>query len=188
MHPSAASRLLRLSELESGAFVMKPLVDGAAADHCSPLPRLPMSLAQWLSALGERFWEQQRGACLAAVLMVDPSRKRWIPVIPTQRCGRRRPRWRLRHQDLITEDAATRVAGSFQTLCSPTLSSVADAVPEYDGIHLVQRQDHGSADERDLLIFLRVGGDTQLATPAAILTDDLRDTLQRNAERMQVSR
>src|SRR6476469_537236 len=36
----------------------------------APLPRLPLTLAQWLIALGERFREK-RQACLTVLLMLD---------------------------------------------------------------------------------------------------------------------
>ena len=145
-----------------------------------------MSLVAWLSALGEQFW-RERSACLAAALLLDPHTRWWVPVLPYQRCGRRRARWSPTVADFAAEPVGLRLAGSFQTLTASDLFTAAAAVPRFDGVHVVEQRAGGRRPRHSWLFVRSNGGEAELlADPAAVLTDDVQAALREAADRLQV--
>ena len=149
-----------------------------------PLPRLPLSLAAWLSALATRF-RRRRGDCLGVMLMLDVSTRRWVPLLPTQRCGRHWVGWSTRDEDFVDLPPHLWIGGSFQTLASDDPIDAADAVPSFDGVHLLnwRTTSHGRS-RAAAWIFVRAAGEVGLADAANVLVDDLADTLRRHAHRL----
>jgi hypothetical protein len=180
------TRLIRLVPGDAGLMVTAAGGrDADAAFDPVVLPRLPLTLAHWLSAFGEMFW-QERSACLAVALLLDVTTRRWAAVPPTQRCGRRRSRWSLRAADFGQEPVWMRLAGSFATVGSEDLFEAARSVPMFDGLHLIQLQTPRKGEERGLAVFLRFEGEARVANPANVVSDDLRDVLRRYASRLRL--
>ena len=148
-----------------------------------PIPRLPLSLAQWLSALGELF-RRERSACLAVALLLDARSRRWVPVLPHQQCGRRRSRWSPDDADFLSEPPDLLLAGSYQTLAPGDPFDAAAVVPPFDGLHFVEQRRPNTGRGRRSFAFLRFQDEPHFADPATVLVDDLSDTLRRHAQRL----
>jgi hypothetical protein len=108
-------------------------------------------------------------------------------VLPTQRCGRRRSRWRLHPGDFAKEPSHLRLGGSFQTLlCRYDVVAAARRMPSFDGVHLVALRPRSACNSlHSPLVFLRYTGEPHLADPSGAIVDDLDDTLLRNAARLR---
>ena len=176
-----AARRVVLVE-SGGGLRIRPVASEQSFEAC-PLPHLPLSFVNQLLGLGALFWEERR-ACIAAVLMLDRLTRVWLPVPPTQRCGRDKSRFRLLDSDYAHLPPHLLIGGSFQTLASASLFRAADVLPDFDGIHLAARIARRKRPEA--FVFIRCAGETHLADPAAVFCDDLRTMLRRYGERLRV--
>src|SRR4051812_43022528 len=89
-----ADRLVRLTTDAAGHVLVNPAGEGVSPPGVEPfpLPRLPLGVLHWCSAVAALARARHR-ACLAVVLLLDPELRRWVPTLPTQACSRRGVRW-----------------------------------------------------------------------------------------------
>jgi len=162
-------------------LLVSPRAPGGVQFSPFPLPRLPLSLVRWSGAVADLYWREER-ACMALVLLLEPTTGRWLAIPPSQRCDRHRPHWRLRERDFSDLPPQILTCGSFQTAAAADVFAAARCVRAYDGVHLIQQPGGG---DRLAWIFLTCdGGEALLAHPVAVLVDDVEDTLRRYAHRL----
>lgn len=181
------TRFIRLVPQGAGMLVV-PLGDSPSATAFPsrlPLPHVPISFAHWLHAIGELF-RRDRFACLTVALLLDVRTGRWVPVLPDQHCGRVQSRWSPDDADFLSESPDLLLAGSFQTLGPGDPFEAAASVPPFDGLHFVEQRRPTTGRSRTSLAFLRFRDETHFADPAAVLVDDLSDTLRRYVHRLKV--
>ncbi|HYE19756.1 MAG TPA: hypothetical protein VEA69_15000 [Tepidisphaeraceae bacterium] len=153
------------------------------------MPRVPLSLLAWCAAVGEAVWRRHR-ACVALALLLDCEARRWVspPLIPHQRCGRRRVTWSLEGPDSAGLPARLRAGGSFQCLPPGDPFSVHRAVPRFGGVHAVAQRPGRHRPSGGTLFFLRTDatGDAALADPAGTTGDDVDAALREAAGRLVI--
>jgi hypothetical protein len=180
MSPSRQIRLaqagprLHITSLDPGIIIPRPLV----------LPRLPLSLVRWCTALADLHWSQHR-RCMGIFLLLDAGTSRWDTIIPRQRCRRRLAHLSLRlppDQALTSESL---LAGSVQTACVQDPVQAARLVPPFDGLHIVQCPPRTAGRLQHTYILLRSDGQVSLIHPDAVLVDDLVQTLREHARRLR---
>jgi hypothetical protein len=145
-----------------------------------PLPKVPISLVHWLTALGQLFWSEHQ-KCLGLLLMLDLEYRRWTWLIPTQTCTSRGVQWKTKLSDMIDQPPHLLIAGSFQTTAAGGVFDAHALVPAFDGLHLVQQVDQ---QEGGAWSFIHCDTESALVDPLSILGDDLRDTLHRYIDRL----
>ena len=153
--------------------------DQVASFRPFKLPRIPLTIVHWASAVGIVF-RRERSACLALTLMLDCEREEWVwPAVPRQRCGRRRTRWSPREVQ-GSDRPGVWVGGTFQSFAGAGgIFDVSEQAPSFDGVHLVDQYDRKAL--KASYIYVRHGGKLTVADPAAFMVDDVRATLERHS-------
>lgn len=156
-----------------------------------PLPRMTLSLLHYCSAVADRF-RREHAKALMLVLMLDRTTRSWVtPVLPSQRCARRRALWLRRVSDFAGLPSHILVGGSYQTLPVKDVFDAAASVPAVAGVHVVRRL---GPNAQEVWVFLRLDdtgrksepSDAQLAEPSSLLVDDVEAILSRHPERLKL--
>jgi hypothetical protein len=148
------------------------------------LPRVPASLASWLTIGGERVW-RQRQRCFAALLLLHPGRGLWTTRIPPQHCGPDAARWSAAIADFAGAKSDWRLGGTFQVRALAVSDNVEDSVPAADGVHLAHAI-HPDG-RRDAITFVRACGAVCRPRFGRVIGCDWRDAIDAAMPRLRLA-
>ena len=144
------------------------------------LPTLPWSLHFWLCSLSESF-EARHKRCLATLLILDCENGSWLrPRIPKQICEAGKSRWTTALETPLC--ARQRVAGSFQTMSLTESSPGLEAIPLFDGVHILQSR---QSDSQPMVRgYVRFQNEIQPLHLHQMIVDDWEQAMAEARERM----
>lgn len=156
--------------------------DAVAGTEEFALPPLSKSLSDWL-ALGSDLFRQRHRRCVAVLLVFDLTTRRWGYGIPRQQASCDAVCWRMLKEDFPGMSTAVRVAGSLQMRVLSPGEEPHDAVPPFDGLHLVQIPQQP---QQTIWTFVRVGHQVNHVPAADVMCDDLEGLVLEFESRSQI--
>lgn len=149
------------------------------------LPRLPESLLQWCTIVGDRVWSRRR-RCLAVLLLLCCRSGRWTLRLPAQRCGSDDACWTVATASIPGLPDDVWLGGTFQTRVIAPSEHPADAIPPVPGMHFMQ----GVGTSRDagkVWTFIRMEGPARLVEPSRLVVSDWSVTVDEALPRLRLA-
>jgi hypothetical protein len=165
---------------EGESITFTPVRPGQDQIESYPLCQMPKSLGEELASTCMWFWHRHR-RCLGILLFLEPQRRRWTAVIPTQRCARDSSCWSACQRDVPADHPASVLMGSFQSRVLASDEEAQDC-PPHDGLHLVLRV---GVDQPIVTGFLRCEGQTHRVAASDILFDDIGHAIESAIDRLK---